>query len=77
MKVYAYVRVSTEMQNYASQEYEIRNYCRKQEYEVYEWIAESISGTVPVEKRGSCGEKDGGRQAGKTAGKLAEKGCIL
>lgn len=51
MKVYAYIRVSTEMQNYASQEYEIRNYCRKQEYEADEWITESVSGTVPVEKR--------------------------
>ncbi len=51
MKVYAYIRVSTEMQNYASQEYEIRNYCEKHGLTVDKWVTESVSGTVPVEKR--------------------------
>ncbi len=51
MKVYAYIRVSTEMQNYASQEHEIRKYCQKHGLTADKWVAESVSGTVPVEKR--------------------------
>ena len=49
--IYAYIRVSTEMQNYASQEYEIRNYCLEKGIKVDKWVSESISGTVKVEKR--------------------------
>ncbi len=51
MKVYAYIRVSTEMQNYASQEFEIREYCRKHNLVVHKWITESVSGTIRAEKR--------------------------
>ncbi len=51
MKVYAYIRVSTEMQNYASQKHEIRNYCDRHGYTIEKWITESVSGTVPAEKR--------------------------
>jgi len=51
MKTYAYIRVSTEMQNYASQEFEIRKYCDRHGRMVDEWVTESVSGTVPVEKR--------------------------
>lgn len=51
MSVYAYIRVSTEMQNYSSQEYEIRKYCTSQGIRVDRWISESISGTVAIEKR--------------------------
>ncbi len=51
MKTYAYIRVSTEMQNYASQEFEIQKYCRKRNIVVSEWVTESVSGTVPIEKR--------------------------
>ncbi|MCD8313142.1 MAG: recombinase family protein [Bacteroidales bacterium] len=49
--VYAYIRVSTEMQNYASQEYEIQKYCESHHITVDKWISESVSGTVRVEKR--------------------------
>ena len=51
MKVYAYIRVSTEMQTRENQEYEIKRYCRKNGMKVSEWISESVSGTVSVEKR--------------------------
>lgn len=51
MKVYAYIRVSTEMQTYENQEYEIRRYCRRHNIVVTEWVSESVSGTVSVEKR--------------------------
>ncbi len=51
MRIYAYIRVSTEMQNYASQEYEIQTYCEKHGLNVTEWVTESVSGTVALEKR--------------------------
>lgn len=51
MRIYAYIRVSTEMQSYASQEFEIRKYCEKHNLNVNVWISESISGTIAVEKR--------------------------
>ncbi len=51
MRTFAYVRVSTEMQNCASQKHEIRNYCEKHDIIVEEWVTESVSGTVPIEKR--------------------------
>lgn len=51
MKVYAYIRVSTEMQNYASQKHEINNYCDRHGYTIEKWVTESVSGTVAVEKR--------------------------
>lgn len=49
--VYAYIRVSTEMQNHSNQEYEIRRYCDKHGITVNSWVTESVSGTVKVEKR--------------------------
>lgn len=51
MKIYAYIRVSTEMQTCSNQEYEIREYCKKHEYAVDKWVSESVSGTVKVERR--------------------------
>lgn len=51
MSVFAYIRVSTQMQTYASQRYEIEMYCRKNDLVVDEWINESVSGTVAIEKR--------------------------
>lgn len=47
----AYVRVSTELQNYGSQEYEIKAYCSKQGIIIDKWVSESVSGTVSFEKR--------------------------
>lgn len=51
MSVYAYIRVSTEMQTYAGQKYEIAEYCRQHGIVVDHWLSESVSGTIPVEKR--------------------------
>ena len=39
------------MQTYANQEYEIRQYCEKNGLSVYKWVSESVSGTMPAEKR--------------------------
>ena len=51
MATYGYIRVSTEMQCHANQEYEIRAWCEKHDMTVNHWVSESISGTVAVEKR--------------------------
>ena len=51
MKIYAYVRVSTEMQTSSNQEFEIRNYCLSHGLTVHKWISESVSGTIALEKR--------------------------
>ena len=51
MSVYAYIRVSTEMQSYASQEYEIRRWCASKGLAVDKWASESVSGTIAIEKR--------------------------
>ena len=49
--VYAYIRVSTEMQSYDSQEYEIIQFCKAKGITVDKWVLESVSGTTAVEKR--------------------------
>lgn len=51
MRVFAYIRVSTEMQTYANQEYEILRYCKRHDLVVTKWISESVSGTVEIDKR--------------------------
>lgn len=51
MRIFAYIRVSTEMQTRDNQEYEIRRYCRNRGLAVSEWVSESVSGTIAVEKR--------------------------
>ena len=51
MRTFAYVRVSTEAQSCSSQEYEINRWAEKQGVCIDCWIRESVSGTVPIEKR--------------------------
>lgn len=51
MTTIAYIRVSTEMQNYSAQEFEIKKYCEENHIKVDRWISESVSGTLPMEKR--------------------------
>ena len=49
--IYAYIRVSTSGQSSSSQEFEIRNWARKEGVNIDRWISESISGTVIPKKR--------------------------
>ena len=51
MRTYAYVRVSTDAQSCSSQEFEIRKWAEKEGMQVDCWIRESVSGTIPLEKR--------------------------
>ncbi len=52
MAVFAYIRVSTQMQTRESQEFEIRNWCGARGLHIDKWVTESVSGTVDWEKRG-------------------------
>ncbi|MDE6147361.1 MAG: recombinase family protein [Bacteroidales bacterium] len=49
--IYAYIRVSTDMQTYSSQEFEIRKYCDSHNIIIDRWISESVSGTVSLDRR--------------------------
>lgn len=48
---YAYIRVSTELQNYESQEFEIKKWCCQRNIHIDKWISESVSGTINYKKR--------------------------
>ena len=48
---YAYIRVSTEMQSYEGQRYEIEQWSRRQGREIGRWVQEKVSGTQKLEKR--------------------------
>lgn len=49
--IYAYIRVSTEMQSYDGQHFEIENWCRRRGWEVDRWVQEKVSGTRQLSKR--------------------------
>ena len=49
--VYAYIRVSTAEQSGSSQRFEILNWTKKNNVCVDKWVEESVSGTIPFEKR--------------------------
>lgn len=50
--VYGYIRVSTDRQTVENQRYEIKNFCKKQQMIIDEWISdEGISGTKEPSKR--------------------------
>lgn len=51
MKVYGYVRVSTEQQNCANQHHEIETFCRKNHLKVDEWVEEVISSRKALKDR--------------------------
>ena len=49
--VFAYIRVSTELQSYEGQRYEIEQWIRRREWRVDRWVQEKASGTKEVKKR--------------------------
>lgn len=51
MKVIAYIRVSTELQNCANQRFEIENYCKKQNWIIDEIVEEKISSGKKLKNR--------------------------
>lgn len=48
---YAYIRVSTEMQSYEGQHYEIENWCRGRNISIDRWVNETVSGTRDSRRR--------------------------
>lgn len=50
-KIIAYARVSTDKQDAANQEYELREFMKRRGYECDEFISEVISGTTDVKDR--------------------------
>lgn len=51
MTVYAYIRVSTTLQNHQNQRFEIETYAHKHNIPIDVWIEETISSRQPLEKR--------------------------
>ena len=49
--IVAYIRVSTELQSYEGQQFQIENWCRKRGWEIDRWVQEKASGTVGLQKR--------------------------
>ena len=67
MKVYGYVRVSSDLQNCANQRYEIEKFCKSHNLQVYEWIEEVISSRKPLNER----------KLGKLLAKLDENSLLI
>lgn len=67
MKIYGYIRVSTDKQTVENQRYEINRFCERQGIKVDEWFEETISGTKAVEKR----------QLGKLLKKLRREDILI
>lgn len=67
MTVYAYIRVSTDLQNCANQRFEIETYANKNNIKVDEWIEETISSRKPLAQR----------KLGKLLDKLGNKTVII
>lgn len=51
MTTLAYIRVSTQLQTGESQKYEIEKFCNAKNINVVKWTEESVSGTIPWERR--------------------------
>ncbi|MGM9763639.1 MAG: recombinase family protein [Candidatus Cryptobacteroides sp.] len=51
MAVYAYIRVSTQMQTFENQKYEIEKYCAQNQLEIEKIYKEAVSGTVELKRR--------------------------
>ncbi len=49
--IYGYIRVSTDKQVLENQEFEIMNFCQRENIKIDKWITETISGAKNFEKR--------------------------
>lgn len=50
-KIYAYLRVSSQIQHLSNQKFEIENYARREGITIDEWVQEKISSRKPLCKR--------------------------
>ena len=51
MKIYGYIRVSTDKQTTENQKFEIRRFLSEKSLSVDVWVNETVSGTVSFRKR--------------------------
>lgn len=49
--IFAYIRVSTELQSYEGQRYEIEQWASQRQWVIYKWVQEKASGTKALKKR--------------------------
>lgn len=49
--IYGYIRVSSDKQTVGNQQFEINNFCKKNDVSIDVWIEETISGTKAYIKR--------------------------
>ena len=49
--IYAYIRVSTELQSYEGQRYEIEQWADRRGWSLDKWVQEKVSGTTELRKR--------------------------
>lgn len=49
--IYGYIRVSSDKQTVENQRFEIKNFCKRKDIAIDDWIAETISGTKAYNKR--------------------------
>lgn len=49
--IYGYIRVSTDKQSVENQEFEINNFCNKENIAIEKWIKETISSRKDLDKR--------------------------
>lgn len=49
--IIAYIRVSTELQSYEGQQYEIEQWCHRRNWEVHRWVQEKVSGAKEINRR--------------------------
>lgn len=49
--IYAYIRVSTELQSYEGQKFQIENWCSARGWKADHWVQEKASGTISLQKR--------------------------
>ena len=49
--IVAYIRVSTEVQSYEGQHFEIEKWAMKQQVDIGRWVQETVSGRMPIERR--------------------------
>jgi len=55
---YAYIRVSTELQSYEGQCYEVQNWSLRRNIPIDSWVQEKVSGTAQLNKRRFIGGFD-------------------
>ena len=49
--IYGYIRVSSDKQTVENQRFEIKNFCKRHDLKIDDWISETISGTKSYNKR--------------------------